>query len=369
MTSGKFGRVLIAVARWFDTSAGGTPPADGPQETDWLRCIPFAAVHLMCFGVIWVGWSPVAVAVAAALYFIRMFSITGFYHRYFSHRSFKTSRAAQLIFAILGATSVQRGALWWASHHRLHHQRSDQPDDVHSPRQQGFLWSHMGWITSEANFRSELGVVRDLAKFPELMFLDRFDVLVPTLLGFALFGLGAILQREAPTLHTSGAQMLIWGFFISTVALLHGTFTINSLAHVIGRRRYETGDDSRNSFTLAMVTLGEGWHNNHHHYPAAARNGFFWWEIDITFYVLKMLEAVGVIWDLRKVPEELLDENRVVARSGARAARRSTVVRAHVTVQREGERRVAPALQAATHKVASLPHLPEPAELETERVA
>ncbi len=308
-TAGKSRRFLISIARWFDTSAGGVPAANLPQKTDWFRCIPFVVVHLMCLGVIWVGWSPVAVGVCVALYFIRMFAITGFYHRYFSHRSFKTSRAGQFVFAVIGATAVQRGALWWASHHRLHHQRSDEPDDVHSPRQNGFIWSHIGWITSEANFRSELGVVRDLAKFPELMFLDRFDVLVPTLLGFALFGLGAFLQHHAPGLHTTGAQMLIWGFFISTVVLAHGTFTINSLAHVFGRRRYETNDDSRNSFTLAMVTLGEGWHNNHHHFPAAARNGFFWWEIDITYYTLKLLEACGIVWDLRQVPPELMDES------------------------------------------------------------
>ena len=166
--------------------------------------------------------------------------------------------------------------------------------------------------------------MRDLAKFPELMFLDRFDVLVPTILGFALFGLGAFLQRHAPGLHTTGAQMLIWGFFISTVVLAHGTFTINSLAHVFGRRRYETNDDSRNSFTLAMVTLGEGWHNNHHHYPAAARNGFFWWEIDITYYTLKLLEACGIIWDLRQVPPELLEEHLLeprVAKSRIEIAR------------------------------------------------
>ncbi len=323
-TAGKSRRFLIAIARWFDTSAGGPPDPDAPQKTDWFRCIPFVVVHLMCLGVIWVGWSPIAVAVAVALYFIRMFAITGFYHRYFSHRSFKTSRVGQFIFATIGATAVQRGALWWASHHRLHHQRSDEPTDVHSPAQQGFIWSHIGWITSEANFRSELRVVRDLAKFPELIFLDRFDILVPTILGFALFGLGALLDRHAPGLHTTGAQMLIWGFFISTVVLAHGTFTINSLAHVFGRRRYETNDDSRNSFTLAMVTLGEGWHNNHHHFPAAARNGFYWWEIDITYYTLKLLEACGIIWDLRQVPPELLDEHLLeprVARSRIEIAR------------------------------------------------
>jgi len=309
VTAGPARRYLVAVARWFDTSAGGAPSTDLPQKTDWFRCIPYVVVHLMCLGVIWVGWSPIAVGVAIAMYFIRMFAITGFYHRYFSHRSFKTSRAGQFAFAVIGATAVQRGALWWASHHRLHHQRSDEPDDVHSPRQHGFIWSHIGWITSEANFRSEFRVVRDLAKFPELMFLDRFDALVPILLGFSMYGLGAFLQHHAPGLHTTGGQMLIWGFFISTVALGHGTFTINSLAHVFGRRRYETNDDSRNSFALAMVTLGEGWHNNHHHYPAAARNGFFWWEIDITYYMLKVLEACGIIWDLRQVPPELLEEH------------------------------------------------------------
>lgn len=304
---------LIAFARWFDTAAGGPAPADGMQEVDWLRCIPFTAVHLMCLGVIWVGWSPIAVAVALGFYIVRMFAITGFYHRYFSHRSFRTSRAAQFGFGLLGSACVQRGPLWWASHHRMHHQRSDEPGDVHSPRQQGFLWSHMGWITSQANFGTDFRIVHDLAGYPELRFLDRFDVLIPVAAGFAMFALGATLSRLWPGLGTSGGQMLIWGFFISTVALLHGTFTINSLAHVIGRRRYETGDDSRNSFALALLTLGEGWHNNHHHYPAAARQGFFWWEIDITYYTLKALEAVRIIWDLRPVPEHALHSRRVGA--------------------------------------------------------
>ena len=371
MNSATIRRYFIALARWIDTSAGGTSSAEGPQKTDWFRCIPFVAVHLMCLGIIWVGWSPVAVGVAIALYFIRMFAITGFYHRYFSHRSFKTTRLAQFGFAVMGATCVQRGALWWASHHRLHHQRSDEPADVHSPRQHGFIWSHIGWITSESNFRSELRVVRDLMKFPELMFLDRFDALVPTILAFALFGLGVLLERKAPGLHTTGMQMLIWGFFVSTVVLAHGTFTINSLAHVFGRRRYATGDDSRNSFTLAMVTLGEGWHNNHHHYPAAARNGFFWWEIDITYYVLKMMEVVGIIWDLRKVPKQLLHEDLIETDARPRVIRPEmpVAIRTIAMVNPDGSRRISSALQNSALKAAPQSHLTDTEPADSERVA
>jgi stearoyl-CoA desaturase (delta-9 desaturase) len=326
MAQGILKRVAVAFVRWFDTSAGGPPVPGAVQKTDWVRVIPYAAVHLMCLGVIWVGWSPIAVGVAAAMYFIRMFAITGFYHRYFSHRSFKTTRLAQFVFAVMGNASVQRGPLWWASHHRLHHQRSDEPTDVHSPVQHGFIWSHIGWITSESNFAAHLEMVRDLTKFPELKFLDRFDVMVPTALGFGMFALGTMLNRFAPSLHTTGSQMLIWGFFISTVVLAHGTFTINSLAHVFGRRRYETSDSSRNSFALAMVTLGEGWHNNHHHYPAAARQGFFWWEIDITFYLLKALEGIGIIWDVRAVPEKVLYSDRLSAEPRAAKSLRPAVV-------------------------------------------
>jgi stearoyl-CoA desaturase (delta-9 desaturase) len=325
MPPSRIKRVLIAVARWVDSSAGESKP-NAPQEVDWMRAVPFAAVHLTCLGVIWVGWSPVALAVAVAMYLVRGFAITGFYHRYFSHRTFKTTRAAQLIFAIVGNSSVQRGPLWWASHHRLHHQRSDQPGDVHSPIQHGFLWSHIGWITSDANFATHWPVVRDFARFPELRFLDRFDTLVPIATGFAMFGLGAVLAHFFPGLRTSGAQMLIWGFFISTVALAHVTFTINSLAHVFGWRRYETGDTSKNSFALALVTLGEGWHNNHHHYPASVRQGFYWWEIDITYYLLKLMSLLGIVWDLRPVPAHIIVAGRLDHATRAGAATIKTVI-------------------------------------------
>jgi stearoyl-CoA desaturase (delta-9 desaturase) len=239
-----------------------------------------------------------------------MFAVTGFYHRYFAHRTFKTSRLGQFVFALLGTCAVQRGPLWWAAHHRHHHRHSDRETDIHSPLQQGFLWSHMGWITSRTNFAINLRAVSDLAKFPELRFLDRFDVPVAVMLGVLTYLLGASLAVLLPALGTNGLQMLVWGFFVSTVVLYHGTFTINSLAHQIGRRRYETSDTSGNSLLLAALTLGEGWHNNHHHYPASARQGFYWWEIDITYYLLVMLSWTGLIWDLRPVPEHVRSARR-----------------------------------------------------------
>jgi stearoyl-CoA desaturase (Delta-9 desaturase) len=300
------GQALHSVVRWFDSWAEG--PAEvgvDTQRTDWLRVVPFLILHLACLAPIWVGWSWAAVLAAVALYFVRMFAVTGFYHRYFSHRSFKTSRWAQFLFALWGGTAVQRGPLWWAAHHRHHHRFSDQEDDPHSPHHHGLYWSHFGWITSRANFRTRLENVKDLARFGELRFLDRFDVLVPLVFAAGLFGFGEFLAARFPGLGTNGPQMLVWGFFISTVALFHGTSTINSLAHTFGRRRYQTRDQSRNSFLLALVTLGEGWHNNHHHFPASTRQGFFWWEIDITYYILRAFAWVGLIWDLRPVPEKV----------------------------------------------------------------
>jgi stearoyl-CoA desaturase (delta-9 desaturase) len=292
-----------SILRWFDSWAGlEHTKSDGPPKVDWIRSIPFIAVHVMCLGVFWVGWSWTAVAVAVAFYFVRMFAITGWYHRYFSHRTFKTSRPVQFLFALLGGSCAQRGPLWWAGHHRHHHIASDTPEDVHSPRHGGFLWSHMGWVMSQTHYAPRLKAIADFAKFPELRFLDRFDILIPTITGFGMFGLGWLLEVQAPGLGTNGLQMLIWGFFISTVALFHGTCTINSLSHVYGSQRYQTGDDSRNNLILALITMGEGWHNNHHYYPASTRQGFYWWEIDLTYYGLKLLEQLGLVWDIRNVP-------------------------------------------------------------------
>lgn len=304
-TRGIWRRMAVAVVRWFDTSAVDAPDAAVADRIDWLRVVPFIGLHVACLGVIWVGFSWFALGVAVALYAIRMFAITGFYHRYFSHRSFKTSRVLQFVFGIVGASSVQRGPLWWAAHHRHHHRHSDQPQDLHSPVQHGFLRSHMGWFMTPRAFGIDWKAIPDLARYPELKFLDRFDILVPVALALGLFLLGGWLEHAAPALQTSGPQLLIWGFFVSTVVLFHATVTINSLSHVWGSRRYQTRDQSRNNPWLALLTFGEGWHNNHHHYPGSVRQGFYWWELDLTYYALKLMSWVGLVWDLKPVPERI----------------------------------------------------------------
>jgi stearoyl-CoA desaturase (delta-9 desaturase) len=312
-------RATMPLIRWFDSAHGPEAPTLAVTKvgTDWMRVVPFAALHLACFTVIWVGVSPVAVGVCLGLYVLRMFAITAGYHRYFSHRTFKTSRVGQFLFAFIGASAAQRGPLWWAAHHRVHHQYSDLDGDVHSPTQKGFYYSHVGWVLSREHFETKFERVKDLARFPELRFLDRFDILVPISLGVATFALGWILEAFAPGLGTTKWQMLVWGFVISTVALYHATFTINSLSHLWGFRRFATRDTSRNNPLLAVITMGEGWHNNHHFYPGSARQGFKWYEFDISYTILKVLSVFGLVWDLRPVPESVWE--RTIASEKNRA--------------------------------------------------
>ena len=295
---------LKLVQGWFDTELQ-PKNADMSQDPEkWHWPVPFVALNLGCLAVFWVGWSWTAVSVAAALYVVRMFGITGFYHRYFSHRTFRTSRAFQFVMAVVGNSAAQRGPLWWGAHHRHHHKHSDQPTDSHSPVTGTFWNSHILWWSRTKNIATRNELVTDLAKYPELRFLDRFDGLVPILLAVGMYFLGFFLERYAPGLGTTGLQMLVW-FCISTVVLFHGVATINSLSHVYGKRRYKTTDDSRNNWFLALITLGEGWHNNHHHYMYSARNGFFWWEVDFTYYGLKALSWLGLVWDLKPVPDRI----------------------------------------------------------------
>ncbi len=264
-----------------------------PDRIDWLASSPFIAIHLVAFATPWLA-SPTAglVGLAAAAYLVRMFAITAGYHRYFAHRAYRTSRAFQFILAFIGGTSAQKGALWWAAHHRDHHRESDGPDDIHSPVQRGFWWSHVGWFLSTRHNATKLDRIKDLARYPELRLLDRYHAVPPALLALGFYLAG-------------GWPALLWGFFVSTTVLWHGTFMINSLAHVVGRQRYQTGDESRNSFALALVTLGEGWHNNHHFYPTTANQGWFWWELDLSWIALRALRVVGVVRDLRTPPERI----------------------------------------------------------------
>lgn len=304
----RFGASLI---QWVDSDYTLESPETiraQPDGVNLVRCIPFAILHLGCLGVIWVGWSWFAVWTAVFLYVVRMFAVTGIFHRYFSHKTYSTSRFGQFLLALWTGTTVQRGPLWWAYHHRHHHQHSDQEEDAHSPHVHGFLWSHIGWITSKRNFPTDYSKVKDLAKYPELVWLNRFDIVVPVLFALGLFGLGAYLETAAPSLGTNAGQLLVWGFFISTTALFHGTASINSFTHLWGKRRFQTTDDSRNSFILAIICLGEGWHNNHHRYQSSTRNGFYWWEIDPTYYGLKLMSYTGFIWGLKPVPQSIYEE-------------------------------------------------------------
>ncbi|MGF1571659.1 MAG: acyl-CoA desaturase [Sumerlaeia bacterium] len=275
---------------------------------DFVRNIPFLSVHLACLLAFVCGFSWWAVGLCVLLYAVRMFGITAGFHRYFSHRSYSTSRVFQFLIALLGTSAAQRGPLWWAAHHRHHHRHSDTELDTHSPVKHGFIWSHIGWTISRHSSPTNYKAVRDLMKFPELVFLNRFHLLAPMILAISVFLLGWYLGNAYPESGINGFQFLIWGFFISTVLLYHGTFTINSLCHVIGSKRFQTNDESRNNLLLALITLGEGWHNNHHRYPSSERQGFYWWEIDLTHVALRLLSLIGIVWDLRTPPKHIYDE-------------------------------------------------------------
>jgi stearoyl-CoA desaturase (Delta-9 desaturase) len=259
--------------------------------------LPFVFVHLACFAALWTGVTVQALVLCGVLYVVRMFGVTAGYHRYFSHRSFKTSRPGQFLLACLAQSSTQKGVMWWAAIHRHHHKHSDTESDVHSPRHAGFWYSHVGWIFDSRNDETEQEAVPDLARYPELLWLDRYP-LAPAV----VLALGCLLF--------AGWSGLVVGFFWSTVLLYHGTFSINSLAHVHGTKRYLTGDDSRNNWWLAILTLGEGWHNNHHAYQRSTRQGFRWWEFDPTYYVLKLFSWAGLVWELGEPPREVVTNER-----------------------------------------------------------
>lgn len=272
-------------------------PAPRAERYLFATSIPFVLAHLACFAAIWTGVSVADLMLCAGLYAARMFGVTGGYHRYFSHKTYKTSRVFAFVLAFLAQSSAQRGALWWAGTHRHHHRYSDGAEDVHSPVRRSFFYSHVGWIFSEKFDKTDLSLVPDLAKYPELVWLDRNPYVPPFLTGLVVWLL-------------AGWSGLVVGFLWSTVLCWHATFAINSLAHVHGSQRYVTGDQSRNNWWLALLTFGEGWHNNHHFFPGTARQGFRWWEIDLTWYGLRAMALLGLVRDLKPVPEWVLAKAR-----------------------------------------------------------
>ncbi|MHB8416846.1 MAG: acyl-CoA desaturase [Myxococcales bacterium] len=268
------------------------------DRVDWVRVLPFLGFHLLAVVLAFLVRPTVGdILLCIGMYYLRMFGIAGAFHRYFSHRTYQTSRAFQFVLALLGGASMQKGPLWWAANHRHHHRYSDMPEDVHSPTQRGFWWSHVGWILCKRFDSTDYEAVPDLAKYPELVFLNEHHLIAPFAFGGLLFLLG-------------GLHAFTWGFVVSTVILWHGTFTINSLCHVFGRRRFPTTDTSRNSLSLALLTLGEGWHNNHHYYPGSMRQGFYWWQIDVAGYVIRALAKLGVVWNVRTAPRRVLELGR-----------------------------------------------------------
>jgi stearoyl-CoA desaturase (delta-9 desaturase) len=271
-------------------------PKPPDERINRTSSIPFLALHLVPLLAIFTGVTRTDLIVCAALYLGRMFFITAGYHRYFAHRSYKMARVPQFLMAFGGTTAAQKGPLWWAAHHRDHHRYADTDRDIHSPSK-GFWWSHVGWFLSNRFKATNVDGIRDFARYPELRWLDRHDWVGAWALGIATF-------------LVFGWSGLVVGFFASTILLWHGTFLVNSVAHVFGRRRYETDDTSRNSLLVALATGGEGWHNNHHHYPASARQGFFWWEIDPTWYGLRILSWMGLVRGLRTPPERVLVSDR-----------------------------------------------------------
>jgi stearoyl-CoA desaturase (delta-9 desaturase) len=306
-----------------------TETVDDHDDIIYPSTIPFLLVHLGCLAVIWTGVTWQALAICVTLYWLRIFAIGAGYHRYFSHRAYSTSRAFQFVLALLAQTTTQKSVIWWASKHRHHHLHSDTAQDVHSPRHKGFIYSHLGWIFARKHDAPDFAKVADLTRYPELMWLHKFEILP----AIVLAGLCFLL---------AGWSGFVVGFLWSTVLVYHATFCINSLAHVSGSKRYVTGDDSRNNWLLAIFTMGEGWHNNHHAYQSSVRQGFRWWEIDPTYYLLRALSWLGLVWDLKTPPEQVVRNEQ---RLGAKVINRA----AEELAARFNSERIAAAIASALH--------------------
>lgn len=254
------------------------------------------------------------VALMVISFVVRTFGWEAGHHRYFAHRSFKTSRIFQFVLGALGAMSGQRGPLWWAAVHREHHSYADTDKDPHSPLKRGWFFAYLGWLFERPDGQTNYDNVKDWAQFPELVWLNEHHYVFP----YFLLCLTFVLGQWTPLFGWgAGIEAVIWGFCISTALSLQGTHMVNAFAHAqqsgwFTYRNYPTDDRSQNHWLLCIVTLGASWHNNHHRYPVAARAGFRWWELDLTFIALRGLAALGLVWDLRAVPGHVLQEVRPV---------------------------------------------------------
>jgi stearoyl-CoA desaturase (delta-9 desaturase) len=248
--------------------------------------------------------------VLAVCYALTGLGITVGYHRLLTHRSFKTSAPMRGLFAALGSAAIEGPVIEWVANHRKHHRFSDQPGDPHSPHLDhgggwrgalaGLFHAHVGWIFADQELASEERYAKDLLADPVVRFVDRTFVLW-VFLGLAVpFALGYALTGSL----VGGLTGLLWGGAVRIFLLHHSTFSINSLCHFFGHRRFATGDESRNLLWLSLPTFGEAWHNNHHAFPTSARHGLRWWQLDPSAWLIAALERTGLIWDVVRIPPE-----------------------------------------------------------------
>jgi stearoyl-CoA desaturase (delta-9 desaturase) len=258
-------------------------------RTNWITAIVLALFHIGAVAALFMfSWK--AFAVALALHWICVgFGISLGYHRLHTHRSYTVPKIVDYFFAVCGALTLEGGPIFWVATHRIHHQKSDQPGDPHSPRD-GAFWAHVGWIlfgeTNHNNTKKLSKYAPDLAKDRFYVWLNNWHWVPMVILAVALFAWG-------------GLPMLLWGIALRVVVGLHATWMINSATHMFGTRRFATRDDSRNSLWIALLTFGEGWHNNHHAHPSSARHGLTWYEFDISWVTLRLMRAVGLARNIK----------------------------------------------------------------------
>ena len=259
------------------------------HSINWLTTGVMVSFHVLAVVALFnATWG--AVAVAVALHWIcGGWGICMGYHRLHTHRSFAVAKPIEYFLAVCGTLTLQGGPIFWTAVHRVHHQKSDKKGDPHSPRD-GKWWAHMLWVVFGQPLHANTEVMGKYA--PDLM-KDRFYRLLSHWHWVPLVVLGLVL------LAIGGLPWLLWGVFLRVVVGLHVTWLVNSATHLWGARRFETTDDSTNSWWVALLSFGEGWHNNHHAHPTSARHGLAWYELDLTWLQIRLLEKLGLAWDVR----------------------------------------------------------------------